>query len=184
MHVDRAWGAGFLAVIAIAGGFIVAHARSPDAPSGSDLSVAPGARVVASAAGGSAIDTASDHNQYRYMAIAGPAGMTGARLLGAERQQFIHAGWRCARTRLVHLKPRGETYRLFPRPCPARQSTSTATLVSPAKRVRLYLDVVTVTGDFDAAQQFDGTPLEGNGAILQAQRHHEPVVSVMIANGF
>jgi hypothetical protein len=164
---DRA-AIGRLGLVVLIGGGIVVQATFPHAPSTSELPIAEHARVIASVSAGSDIDTASDHGRYRYMAIAGPAGLRGARLLSEERHHLLRVGWRCA-----------DAANVRPVPC-SRNEPGTATLLAPKRSLRVYLQVVTSQPDAD--QQFNGEPLEGNAAIRRALRKHEPLLSVLLAN--
>src|SRR5690242_10122108 len=68
--------------------------RSRPAPAISTLPLVSGSRVIASAAGGSDVDPASDPKRYRYLAISERSGISARRLLVDEVRFLRRVGWR------------------------------------------------------------------------------------------
>lgn len=163
-----------MALVLIVGGALAVQAQFPHAPATDELPVARFARVIASTAGGSQIDTSSDHTRYRYMAIAGRVGQTGSALLAAERMYVIKTGWQCTTTKLIYLHPFGERTELVPHRCSPTQPRSSAALISPDQSLELYLDAVTSQSDAD--QFSSGSSLAGNFQISHALRDRRPIL--------
>jgi len=143
-------------------------------PPGS-LPVAPGATVIASAAGGSAVDPAHDHNRYRYMAIRGPAHVSGARLMTTEVQWLTSRGW--GQERSVAYRA-GST---APQPVPITTVGAEVLLNSPGQR--MYAAMSLVPNAAVAGAQSAHTPLFGNAAIGAAVTRHRPVLWIVLGHG-
>jgi hypothetical protein len=147
------------------------------APQAGALPVVPGARVLAAAAGGSQVDTESNHKQYRYMAVSGAAGISGLRLLEAEVRFMTEGGWREEETFAVGSGADANVTTGVSVSTPG----VTVELDSPGGRVHAALSIVANAAD--AAQQTDGTPLYGNAAIDEALGAHRAVLSIELGNG-
>jgi hypothetical protein len=161
--------------VEVAVGFGRTH--SLRAPPTSALRLTPGAKVIASAPGGSAVDTGYDHKRYRYMAVAGIEGERRATLLASEVRFLAWHGWK---DELSYVLVAGSD------PVAARRVPVTrpgANVLINAPHRKLYAALDAIESWRDAEQQTDGTPLYNTRAIRRALAHHEPVLFVTLGNG-
>jgi hypothetical protein len=145
------------------------------APAASTLPVAPGVRVIASAPGGSQVDPTHDHNRYRYVALSGPADMTGSGLIVAEVHSLRNRGW--GQERSVAFRPGTAA----PQPVPVTTVGAEVLLNAPDRRV--YAAMSLLPNRAVAGAQTARTPLFANSAIGQALVHHRPVLWIVLGNG-
>ncbi len=147
------------------------------APPVSALPIASSARLVASRAGGDAVDPASDPSQFRYEAVSGASTMNKRELLLSELTTLKHAGWRdmalfrvdpCDGALVVHgISPR----------------TLGANVLINSPRRTIYAALSTTAAQGDADDQTDGTPLWGDRGLRSAIEHREPVLLITLGNG-
>jgi hypothetical protein len=145
------------------------------APRTAALPLPPGVRVIASAPGGSAIDTAHDNKQYRYMAISGPSGMSGPRLLDDVVRFLVRSGWRHSASSLTRNDGTDVTRGVVP-------STPGALVLIDSPDGKVYAGLNAVAGISEVGSETGGTPL-GDGVITRAIRQHCPVAMVTLGNG-
>jgi hypothetical protein len=143
------------------------------------LPLVSGSHVIVSAAGGSAVDNASDPKRYRYLAVSERSGISARRLLVGEVSFLQHVGWRHLYVFHCVWRPKREDAVCL------RTSLNTpgasALLDAPGGREYTALDAV--TSQKDALQEEDGTPLSRNRAIRAALRRHRPVLFGFLGNG-
>ena len=162
-------------MFAAAGGF--SRMRQQPAPPASALPLIPRARVIASAAGGSAIDTGYDHNRYRYMAVAGIKGERRTQFLASETRLMIRDGWK---NELSYVLVIGSDPARFRR-VPVTRPGANVLINAPNQKIYAALDVIESRSD--AEQQTDGTPLYNARSIRRALMRHQPVLLVTLGNG-
>jgi hypothetical protein len=163
------------------------------APAASALPVAPGARVLASAAGGSQVDTAFDRKQYRYIAIGGAVGESALQLLKAESRFAAGHGWGSeqqlgTRTTQVYtdkiagVSVKGGYTPVFTA-VPTSITTPGVVVTLDSRSQDIYAAMHTVANASDAAQSTNGSPLFGNPTITRALHDRRPVILVTLGNG-
>ena len=156
---------------------LLAGCGEPAAPPTSALPLIPGARIVASAAGGSTIDTASDHKRYRFVVIGGPPGGSGARLLAAEVALARASGW----VNIVSTVSRFVHGEVVDRPAPV--TTPGAFVDLDAADHKVHASLAWISGPYDAGQDTDGSPLQESAAVAAAAARHAPLVWAELGNG-
>ena len=158
-----------------AGGWSRTHPL-PAPPAGA-LPLPPHARVIASAPGGSAVDTGYDHNRYRYLAIAGAGGEPNTKFLASEVRFLTRHGWKgeLSYVLVVGSDPAAVTR------VPITGPGANVLINAPHQKIYAALDAIESWGD--AEQQTDGTPLYNKRAIRRALTRHEPVLFVSLGNG-
>lgn len=145
------------------------------APATGTLPLARQARVIASGTGGSQVDPAHDHNQYRYLALIGPLHVAGARFISAQVLSMIDRGW--GQERSVGF--RGAS--TVAQPVPVTAAGAEVFLNSPDGKE--YAALSLMAGRKAANVQTSHTPLSSNAAIAAALAARRPVLWVVLGNG-
>jgi hypothetical protein len=161
-------------------GLALARAGSPrPAPRVGQLPVANDARVITSAPGGSAVDSASDRKRYRYLAIAGQHGERTAALLRREVRLLRRDGWQHEYVSRCVWVPKLHDAR-----CQRTSITAPGASVSMDSPVgSIYVALSGVIDQNDALQQEAGTPLRHSQQIKTAIRKRRPVLFGFLGNG-
>jgi hypothetical protein len=149
------------------------------APAVSTLPLVSRAHVIASAAGGSAVDSASDPKRYRYLAISERSRTSSRRLLIDQVQFLRRVGWR--HLYVYHCVWRRKLERAVCLRTSLKTPGASALLDAPTGREYVALDAV--TSQKEAVQEEDGTPLSGNHAIRATLRRGQPVLFGSLGNG-
>jgi hypothetical protein len=146
----------------------------PSAPSTGALPLVRGAGVIASASGGSSIQ-ASLPDRFRYMAVAGPAGLTPEQFLAAEVHFLRRLGWSHEQSD-VFVGLSG-----LPKSVPITTRGADVELDSPDGSV--YSAMSVAANQLDASQQLSGTPIAGSTTIDRALANHQPALIIVLGNG-
>jgi len=155
-----------------------AGSRRP-APRLAQLPLANDARVIASAAGGSAVDSASDRKRYRYLAIAGEHGERTAQLLRREVRLLRRDGWQHEYVFRCVWVPKLNDVRCRR----ASLQAPGASVLMDSPRGNVYVSLSGVIDQNDALQQESGTPLSNSQQIKTALRKRRPVLFGFLGNG-
>jgi hypothetical protein len=148
------------------------------APNATELPLLSHAQVVASAAGGSDVDSASDPDKYRYMTVCGPAGISSTVFLAREVQLLMHDGWNHEQSWTIPLRSSSGTPELAPLTSPG----ATVQLDSPHHQI--YLSANVIVNRDNAAEATSGTPFQSpTSAMLRALRKHDPILWIQLGNG-
>jgi hypothetical protein len=146
----------------------------PSAPPTGALPLVRGAGVIASASGGDSIQ-ASLPGRFRYLAVAGPAGLTPEQFLAAEVHFLRHVGWSHEQSD-VFIGLSG-----LPKSVPITTPGVSVELDSPDGTV--YSAMSAAVNQLDASQQLSGTPLAGSTTVERALANHRPTLIILLGNG-
>ena len=150
------------------------------APAVSTLPRISGSHVIASAAGGSDVDSASNRKRYRYLAISKPSRISARQLLVDQVHFLREAGWRHLYVFHCVSRPKSPAGAVCRR---TSLNTPGASALLDAPNEREYVALDAVKSKTEAARHEDGTPLWGNRAIRTALQRRQPVLFGSLGNG-
>jgi hypothetical protein len=159
---------------------LASSGRPRPAPPIATLQLVSGSDVIASAAGGSDVDSASDPKRYRYLAISNPSRISARRLLVDQVHFLQHDGWSHLYVFHCVSRPKDPAGAVCVR---TSLNTPGASALLDAPGGREYVALDAIATKTDAAQKENGTPLSGNRAIRTALRRHRPVLFGFLGNG-
>lgn len=170
-HTRQAWVIALIVVLLVSG---CGGSGALPAPPVSGLPIAQRAQVVASASGGSQIDSTLP-GQWRYIALAGPANMLGAQLMVTEVRRLRTAGWRPEQSMI--FKGDSGIVHLVAITAPG----ALVELDSPTHNE--YVAIQVAATESQAQQILDGTPIQADRAVQRALRDRRPVLAITLGNG-
>jgi hypothetical protein len=182
VRMNRWWALGIFAAL-VAAAYAVAlwpTNGSAPAPPASALPLPASVRLLVARQGGSEIDTAYDHHQYRYLALAGPPDWSPTKLMVTEVRYLTAHGWDGTYAATYSNTPPPNGVVTNPPPAPFTTPGASVLINGPS---RIYAGLDPVHGLTQAEQAFDGTPIYNATPILDALKRRQPILSVMLAAG-